>query len=137
MSQESATPDLVERARLAIDAIGGRDLDAAMSFYAPHAVLEAVVGRFEGLAAIRGFLDDWLSSYEEFEAEAEGVVALGNRVTFGVFRQRGRLVGSSGQVQLRFALAAKWADGVMVRTITNPEIDAGRAAAERLAESRE
>jgi hypothetical protein len=137
MSQESVTPDLVERARLAIDAIGGRDLDAAMSFYAPHAVLEAVVGRFEGLAAIRGFLDDWLASYEEFEAEAEGVVALGNRVTFGVFRQRGRLVGSSGQVQLRFALAAEWADGVMVRTITNPEIDAGRAAAERLAESRE
>jgi ketosteroid isomerase-like protein len=133
---ESTTPDLVERARLAIDAIGGRDLDAAMSFYAPHAVLEAVVGRFEGLAAIRGFLEDWLASYEEFEAEAEEVVDLGNGVTFGVFRQGGRLVGSSGQVQLRFALAAEWADGVMVRTITNPEIDAGRAAAERLAEER-
>jgi ketosteroid isomerase-like protein len=137
MSQESVTPDLVERARLAIDAIGGRDLDAAMSFYAPHAVLEAVVGRFEGLAAIRGFLDDWLASYEEFEAEAEEVVALGNGVTFGVFRQSGRLVGSNGQVQLRFALAAEWSDGVMVRAITNPEIDAGRAAAERLAEERE
>jgi hypothetical protein len=39
-------------------------------------------------------------------------------------------------VQLRFALAAEWADGVMVRAITNPEIDAGRAAAERLAEER-
>src|SRR5436190_24373006 len=114
MPEESTTPDLVERARLVIDAMDGRDLDAVMSFYAPHAVVEAVVGRFEGLAAIRGFLDEWLGSYEEFEAEAEEVVALGNGVTFGVFRQKGRLVGSSGQVQLRFALAAEWADGVMV-----------------------
>ena len=137
MSQESTTPNLVARARLAIDAIGSRDLDAAMSFYAPHAVLEAVVGRFEGLAAIRGVLDDWLASYEEFEAEAEEVVALGSGVTFGVFWQRGRLVGSSGQVQLRFALTAEWADGVVVRAITNPDIDAARAAAERLAEERD
>jgi len=136
MPEESTTPDLVERARLAIDAIGGRDLDAAVSFYAPHAVVEAVVGRFEGLPAIRGFLDDWLASYEEFEAEAEEVVALGNGVTFGVFRLRGRLVGSSGQVELRFALAAEWADGVMERVITSPDIDAGRAAAKRLAEER-
>jgi len=137
MFEESTTPGLVQRARLAIDALGDRDLDAVMSFYAPHAVVEAVVGRFEGLAAIRGFLDEWLASYEEFEAEAEEIVALGNGVTFGVFRQRGRLVGSSGRVQLRFALAAEWADGVMVRSITDPEIDTGRAAAERLAEELE
>jgi ketosteroid isomerase-like protein len=136
MSEESTTPDLVERARLAIDALADRDLDAVMSFYAPHAVVEAVVGRFEGLAAIRAFLDEWLASYEDFEAEAEEILALGNGVTFGVFRQGGRPVGSSGQVQLRFGLAAEWTDGVMVRSITNPEIDTGRAAAERLAEER-
>jgi ketosteroid isomerase-like protein len=136
MSEEPTTHDLVGLTRLAFEAIGDGDLDAAMSFYAPQAVGEAVVGRFEGLAAIRGFLGEWLASYEEFESEAEEVVALSSRVTFGVFQQRGRLVGSSGHVQLRFAVAAEWADGAIVRIIVTPDIDEARAAAERLVEER-
>jgi ketosteroid isomerase-like protein len=136
VSQESTTPRLVERARLAIDAIGDHDLDAAMSFYAPHAVVEAVVGRFEGLAAIRGFLDEWLGSYEEFQAEAEEVIALGNGVLVRCVRDGGPPGREQRSVQLRFAVAAEWADGVMVRIISTPEIEEGRAAAERLAEER-
>jgi ketosteroid isomerase-like protein len=135
MSRESTNPDLVEHVRGLVGALDRCDLDAAVRFHAPDAVLEAAVGHFEGVAAIRGFMADWLANYEEFAATLEEVRDLGNGVTFGVIRQQGRLVGS-GHVQLRNAMANVWVDGVIVRTITGPDIHAARAAAERLAEER-
>jgi ketosteroid isomerase-like protein len=113
-----------------------RDADAVASFHAPNAVFEAEVGSFEGAAAIRGFIEDWLANYEGFAATLEEVRDLGNGVTFGVIRQQGRLVGSSGHVQLRNAAIHVWVEGIIVRAITGPDIDKGRAAAERLAEER-
>ena len=52
-----------------------RDLDAScLSFYAPDAVFEvtALGTSFEGVAAIRGFFEDWIGSYDEFEIERRG-----------------------------------------------------------------
>ena len=135
MSEESTTPDLVERMRGLVGALSRCDLDAVVSFQAPDAVFEAAVGRFEGVAAIRGFIADWLANYEEFAATLEEVRDLGNGVTFGVIQQQGRLVGS-GQVQLRHAMVNVWADGVIARTVTGPDIDAVRADAERFVEER-
>ena len=136
MAEESTTPDLVERVRGLVGALDRCDLDSIVSFHAPDAVVEAAVGRFEGVAAIRGFIEDWLANYEEFAATPEEVRDLGNGVTFGVIRQQGRLVGSSGHVQLLHAMVNVWVDGVIVRTVTGPDIDAARADAERLAEER-
>jgi ketosteroid isomerase-like protein len=136
MPEESTTPDLVERVRDLVGALDRCDVDTFASFQAPDAVLEAAVGRFEGLAAIRGFIEDWLASYEEFAATLEEVRDLDNGVTFSVIRQQGRLVGSSGHVQLRHAMVNVWVDGVIARTITGPDIDEARAVAERLAEER-
>jgi len=135
MSEESTSIELVELVRGLVDALDRCDVDAVVSFHAPDAVLAAAVGRFEGVAAIRGFLEDWLANYEEFAATLEEVRDLGNDVTFGVIRQQGRLVGS-GHVQLRNAMVNVWVDGVIVRTITGPDIDEARAVAERLAEER-
>jgi ketosteroid isomerase-like protein len=137
MSEESTTPDLVERVRGLVGALDRCDVDTVVSFQAPDAVAEAAVGRFEGVAAIRGFIEDWLANYEEFAATLEEVRDLGNGVTFSVIRQQGRLVGSSGHVQLWHAMVNVWVDGVIARTITGPDIDEARAAAERLAEERE
>jgi ketosteroid isomerase-like protein len=136
MPEESTTPDLVERVRGLVGALDRCDVDTVVSFQAPDAVAEAAVGRFEGLAAIRGFIEDWLASYEEFAATLEEVRDLGNGVTFSVIRQQGRLVGSSGHVQLSHAMVNVWVDGVIARTITGPDIDEARAVAERLAEER-
>ncbi len=136
MSEESTTPDLVERVRGLVGALDRCDLDTVVSFHAPDAVLAAEVGRFEGVAAIRGFLEDWLANYEEFAATLEEVRDLGNGVTFTVMRQQGHLVGSSGRVQLRFAAVNVWVDGVIARTVTGPDIHEVRAVAERLAEER-
>ena len=119
-----------------VGAVDRCDVDTVVGFHAPDAVLEAAVGRFEGVAAIRGFIEDWLANYEEFAVTLEEVRDLGNGVTFSVIRQQGRLVGSSGQVQLWHAAVDVWVDGVVARAITGPDIDEARAAAERLAEER-
>jgi SnoaL-like domain len=136
MPEESTTPDLVERVRGMVGALDRCDVGTAVGLRAPDAVLEAAVGRFEGVAAVRGFLEDWLGNYEDFGVTLEEVRDLGNGVTFSVILQHGRLVGSSGHVQLRNAMVDVWVDGVIARTITGPDIDEARAAAERLAEER-
>jgi len=132
--EESTTPDLVERARQTLDAGNRGDLDAVMTFYAPDAMWE-VVGlgiSLEGVAAIRSFMDDWISSYERFEIDVEEILDLGDGVTFAVLIQNGRPVG----VQFRFAQVTTWADGLLVRTTGYQDIDEARVAAERLARER-
>ena len=68
---------------------------------------------------------------------AEEIRDLGDGVTFAVILQRGRVVGSSGSVQLRYASVAEWIDGLIVHNTTYTDIDEARAAAERLAQERE
>jgi ketosteroid isomerase-like protein len=139
MSDESTTRDLVELTRRTFDAYNRRDFNAITRFVAPDAVYEAAsLGTsFEGVAAIRGFLEDWLGGYEEFEMEPEEILDLGNRVGFVVTRLTGRPVGSDSTLTRRRPLGFMWVDGFVVRvTAYADSIDEGRAAAERLAESR-
>ncbi len=135
-SEESATPDLVELIRRSIEV---EDMDEAVGFYAPNAVWDASpwgMGVFEGQAAVRGFFEDWLSSYSGIEWTAEEIRDLGNGVAFAVIVQKGQVAGSSGSVQLRYGAVTEWVDGLIVRNTTYTDIDEARAAAERLAEER-
>lgn len=66
----------------------------------------------------------------------EEPVDLGRGLTFGVFVQRGRPAGSSGEVTIRYGSVGVWDAGLMVRVTQYSDIDEGRAAAERLAEER-
>jgi ketosteroid isomerase-like protein len=139
MPEVSTTPDLVERVRRTIQAVNDRDIDWALTFFAPDGVWDMSplgMGTFEGIEAIRGFFEDWLGAYEEYSMEAEEIVDLGNGVSFAVLLQKGRLVGSSGEVQLRYASAGVWANGLLTRLTSHRDIDEARAAAERLAEER-
>jgi ketosteroid isomerase-like protein len=139
MSEESTNSDLVERQKRATEAANRRDLDAVMAFIAPDAVYDMSpvgMGVFEGQAAARGFIEDWWASYEEHEFEAEETLDLGNGVGFRVLIQKGRPVGSSGEVELRYAVVSVWEDGLIVRVTNYTDIDEARAAAERLAEER-
>jgi ketosteroid isomerase-like protein len=138
MSEESTTPDPVELTRSLSEAVNRCDLDAAMSFYAPDAVWESppLGSRFEGLPAIRGFHEDWLSAYDEFWAEPEEILDLGYGVMVTVVGQDGRPAGSTGHVQTRMAVISEWVGGKIVRVIVYHDIAEGRAAAERLAEER-
>ena len=138
MPEESTTPDPVELTRLAFEAVNRRDIDAVMSFFAPDAVFDGREwNRYEGRAAIRGFLDDWFGSFAELRMEVEEFVVLDDRVVLAVVNQEGRPVGVDGQVHQREGWAICWsADGLLVRLSTHPDIDEARSAAERLADSR-
>jgi ketosteroid isomerase-like protein len=137
MREESTTPDLLDALRRAIEAANSRDLDALTSFYAPDAVWEvAGLGTHEGTAEIRRFFEDWFDAYEEFEVELQETLDLGNGVAFAVVVQRGRPVGSTGRVQLRYATTSIWVDGMIALQTNHSDSDEARAAAERLAEER-
>jgi ketosteroid isomerase-like protein len=94
------------------------------------------LGVCEGLAAIRGFWEDWAATYEEWKAEPEEIFDLGGGVTLAVVIQKGRFAGSSGDVRTRYASVAVWAQGLIASTTNYGDPDDARAAAERLAESR-
>jgi ketosteroid isomerase-like protein len=135
---DKASPDLIELTRQLYDAANSGNFDAMTSFFAHDAVwvTDEGIGTFEGVAAIRRFVEDWQGSYEQYEAEVEEALDLGRGLTFAVSMQRGRLRGSSRDVQIRFAAVYTWAEGIIVRMTSYSEIDKARAAAERLAEER-
>jgi ketosteroid isomerase-like protein len=141
MSEESTTPDLVELTRHAITSAVHGDLDAAMSVYGPGSVFDTsgmgISLTYEGVAAIREVFEDWTNTYEDLDVEIQEILDLGGGVTLAVIVQNGRLAGSSGHVQMRFASVAEWAQGLIVRATHYLDIDEARAAAERLAEERE
>jgi ketosteroid isomerase-like protein len=139
MAEKSMTTDLVKRWRQAAEATERGDFDAVVSVYASDAVWDASlagVGTFEGLPAIRSFLEEWIGEYQEYHYEQEAGLDLGNGVVFVVGRVDGRPAGSTGRVRERWAFTSVWAAGVVVRVMVDNDIDEARAAAERLAQER-
>jgi ketosteroid isomerase-like protein len=139
MPEEPTTPDPVELTRQAEDAWSRHDLDALMGFYAYDAVFDLSdlgIGTFEGAAAIRGFLEDWLGTWGDHLIEIEEMVDLGHGVVFACAREAGRLVGSDGQVEQHRGWVFVWVDRMVERFTAYLDIDDARAAAERLAESK-
>ena len=49
----------------------------------------------------------------------------------------GRLADSAARVQERWSYTVTWTEGMIARVVVRADIDNARAAAERLAESRE
>jgi ketosteroid isomerase-like protein len=140
MAEESTTSDLAELTRRSVEAGNSGNFDAMLSFFAPDAIWDMSplgMGTFEGHPAVRGFLEDWQGAYDKFRVETEEVLDVRNGVTVAIVVQAGRPAGSSGAVRLRYAAVALWTDGLIVRLTNYTNIDEGRAAAERLATSRE
>jgi hypothetical protein len=107
-------------------------------FYAPNAVLRgAEIGTLAGPAAIGSFFEDVLSRYDEFHGELEEIIDLGNGVGFLVTICKGRPVGSDEEVRLRLASVLVGTERVIEQQTNYIDIDEARAAAERLAKSRE
>jgi len=139
MSQASTTPDVMELQKRLTRAASRRDGDAVMAFYAPDGVWDMSpmgLGVYEGPAAARAFIEDWWGSYENLEFWAQETLDLGNGVGFRVLIQKGRPVGSGGEVELRYAAVSVWDNGQVLRLINYSDINEARAAAQRLAEER-
>ena len=139
MSKESTTPDVVRLARQGYEAMGRGHLDEVMSLFAADAVYDtsaAGLGTFEGAEAVRGFVEDWRRSWEDYRYEEEELLALGHGVMLSVVRESGRLVGGKGRVEQRAAQLITWTNRKIERFKHYPDLDEARAAAERLAEER-
>jgi len=143
VSEESTTPDLEEAVRHAFEALNRRDIDAALSLWAPDVVWElpplglgVLEGPLIGHEAIRKFSEDLTASFQEFDFEYENFHDLGSGVTFGVVVQRARPHGSDGFLESRVGVVAIWRDARIARATSYQDVDQARAAAERLAEER-
>jgi ketosteroid isomerase-like protein len=135
MSEESTTPDLVELTRHALEAANRHDLDAMMGSYAQGAVWDlsdAGIGTFEGVAAIRSFVEDWWGTWGEHLMEVEEIVNLGHGVVFSSIREDGRLLGSDSHVEQRRGWIFLWVRCMIERQAVYLDIEAARAVAERL-----
>jgi ketosteroid isomerase-like protein len=140
MPEESTTPDLLALNRQAIEAVARRDFDAAMTSYGPESVRDASalgLGTYRGVEMIRRSFEEWTAMYEDFEVEIEEHRDFGSGVILSVARQPGRVAGSSGYVEFRYAAVTLWTEGLIARVTPFTDIDAARAAAERLAEERD
>jgi len=136
MTEESTTSDLTELVRHLLDAVSCIDGEAFVRFFAPDAVFLTGVGRFEGRDAIRGYLEDFNSSYDERSFAPDEVHDLGNGVGWFSAVVTGRLRGSNAEVHLRFAVVVTHAGGVVSQWTDYVTIDEARAVAERLAQER-
>jgi ketosteroid isomerase-like protein len=139
MQEEFATPDLAELVRRSTEPVNSRDYDAMMRFWPPDGAWDLSplgLGVYEGRAAVRGFFEDWIRTYDDFQIEFEEICDLGNGVAFVVLVQTGRPSGSVGSVQLRYASVAIWRGGLIERCTQYSDIDDARVAAEQLAEAR-
>jgi ketosteroid isomerase-like protein len=136
MPEESTAPDLEQLSQRLVDACNRRDFDAAASIFTTGAVWDRGLEVFEGRKAIRIGLEDWIGVYDDFEQVVQEFRDFGGGVGFGVFLQRGRLRGSGGFLELRYANVAAWTDGLIERMTSYAEIDDGRGAGERLAQER-
>jgi ketosteroid isomerase-like protein len=115
------------------------DIDTAMSMFATDSVWEVrpLGVTLEGREAIRSFAEAWLGDYEEYRRDTLEARDLGNGVVFAVERQDARLHASPGTVHEQWAITVEWDAQTIVRVTAMRDVDEARAAAERLAESRE
>jgi ketosteroid isomerase-like protein len=130
--------DLIERVRVILEAADRADFDAILEFYAADAVWDMPdgMGSFEGPPAIRGFWEDWWSSYEWLELEPHEILDLGSGIVFAPFRFGGRPKGTATEVQTEMAIVYEWTQGAVVRATAYFDTDEARTAAERLAQER-
>jgi ketosteroid isomerase-like protein len=135
MAEESTRPDPVELVRKQVEALDHSDLDGVMSSVAEDGVLDGRADLIEGRAAIRSFVEEWFSAYEELDYELEEVSDLGGGVVFAVVIQDGRLVGSAGRLRQREGWVYLWVGGSIAR-LTTSDVEQARVAAERLAQER-
>jgi ketosteroid isomerase-like protein len=137
--EESTTFDRVELVRSFWASAARGDWDAILSHFARDAVWDFSplgLGTYQDQAGMRGLWQEWVDAYTELELDVEEALDVGHGVVLAVVRQKARPVGSTGHVQSRQALVYVWLGEMVTRVTTYFDIDEGRAAAERLVESR-
>jgi ketosteroid isomerase-like protein len=135
MADESAAHALVDLTRQLVEAFDRGDLDAIERLGADDAVLHATAlgVRFEGVRAIRAFIEDWFGSFADLAFELREVHRCAAGVVLVLIDQSGRPVGTLGSIQQVEAWVIEWGAGQITQLASYLDIAEARAAAERLA----
>jgi ketosteroid isomerase-like protein len=139
MSEDPTAPGVIELTRQAFEAGSRHDLDAILGFHVPDAVWDLsdlALGTFDGVTAIRGFVEDWFATWQDLVLEAEEIVDLGHGVVFAPVLEEGHPTGGGGHVEQQRGWVTLWVKGKIARIVIYLDIDEARAAAERLAGER-
>jgi ketosteroid isomerase-like protein len=136
MSEESTTPDLVEKVRAILEAADRAEFDRILAFYADDAVWVMATQSFKGVDAIRSHWEEWYENYADVRFGPPKIVDVGNGVVLAVVRHGGRPGGGVAELSQEVAFVYEWSDGLIVRVTASFDIDEARAAAERLAQER-
>src|SRR5690349_4283972 len=132
----SPEPDLVALTRASMEATNRRDFDAAVAVFAPDVVFDveaAGLGRFDGIAAARRYLEDWIGSYDSQQfARWEGT-DVGNGVVLVEALLEARPAGAAASLREVCGFVAVWEDGQIVSITADQDIERARARAQRAA----
>jgi ketosteroid isomerase-like protein len=140
MSEESATPDLVELTHQVWLQIKRQDWDAVLRFFSPDAVYDMSpvgLGTFEGHDAMRRSWEEWWGMFPDGAWDVEQVLSMSRGVVFVEIETHSRVPGSASTVGMGGAFVYEWTSDKIARVIAYREIPEARAAAERLAKERE
>ena len=110
-----------------------------MSVFADDAVFDvssAGVGPFEGVGAVRAYLEDWIGAFEEQVFRSWEGSDLGGGVVFVLAHLDARPRGSPHAVQETWAFTVVWDEGRIVRVTADGDVEQARGRALRLAEGR-
>ena len=121
--------------------MAGGSVEEEMGFYGPDPIYDVSpmgIRVFQGRAAIRHFLADWMGSYDGYQEDMQEVIDFGNGIAFAAVRESGRPTGGTvdNRTHSTYGFVIVWIDGKIARITAYPDINEARAAAERVAGER-
>ena len=135
MADPSETAGIAELARRGYAIFSEEGIDAWIDrFTAADFVwdLEPLgLGVYEGRAAYREFVEDWISSYESWSLALEEVHEVGSDFTVATVVQHGRPHGSDQSVEFRWVQLSIWEGNRVRRAINFASVEEATEAASR------
>jgi hypothetical protein len=132
----SPEPDLVALTRASMEATNRHEFDAAVGVFATQVVFDmeaAGLGRFEGIAAARRYLEDWIGSHDSQRfARWEGA-DVGNGVVLVEALLDARPAGAAASLRELWAFVVVWDGGRIVSITADKDLERARARAQRAA----
>jgi SnoaL-like domain len=138
MTPDAAAADVSELTRRAYESLNSRDFDAVVSLFGPSSIWDVSrwgLGAHTGPEAIRRFLEDWFGSFDKYEVHIENMLDLGHGVIYAMVVFIAHRPGSRDYLRLPSVAVFAWVEGVVARVTLYPDVNEGRGAADRMAES--
>jgi ketosteroid isomerase-like protein len=110
----------VEVVRRTLQAFADGGLDAMAEFWDPDINWRAAegaiddVGEMHGRVAVRGYIQDWIDTFDDFSVVVEELRDVGDDRVLAIQRLKGRAKFSGTETDLRYAVVSTVRDGKVV-----------------------